>query len=84
MIDHALFAFAAVLAEHTDIVANNLVASMVGALVGASGAAFGLALAHGNRLTRVESKVGITADGSLTGNGLIGSVAEIRAQLQED
>lgn len=74
---------------------ENLVASLIGALVGASGTAFGLVLAmrtniadlrleHSTRLTRVESKIGITEDGALTGNGLIGSVAGIHAQLQED
>jgi len=32
---------------------------------------------HGTRLTRVETRVGITRDGALTGNGLIGRMNDL-------
>ncbi len=51
--------------------------SVVGALAGAYGASGALrdrVEQHGNRLIRVETRVGIQADGTLTGNGLIGRV----------
>lgn len=35
---------------------------------------------HGTRLTRVETRVGITKDGALTGNGLISRVHDLEAQ----
>ena len=60
---------------------NMLLSGALGTVIGAVGAAYGATAAlrvrvdgHGERLIRVETRVGIQADGQLTGNGLIGRV----------
>ena len=62
-----------------------LISAALGAAGGAIGGAYGATQAlrrevqvlkdeYGNRLIRVETRVGIMEDGSLTGNGLIGTL----------
>ncbi len=60
------------------------VSASVGGLVGAIGGAFGATASLKTFVTRldkrhdrVEQRVGITQDGGLTGNGLIGDVADM-------
>lgn len=68
-----------------------VLSGVVGATLGAIGGAYGATSAlreqlndyRGRtdlRLTRVETRVGITADGALTGNGLIGRVNDLEDQ----
>lgn len=68
-----------------------VLSGVVGATLGAIGGAYGATSAlHEKldqyksttdlRLTRVETRVGITADGGLTGNGLIGRMNDLEAQ----
>lgn len=69
-----------------------LVSGGIGSLLGGVGGAFGATTALrrdvadlktmvNNRLTRVEMRVGVTAEGTLTGNGLIGTVAALAARV---
>lgn len=60
---------------------NDLLIGALGIVVGSLAGAYGATAAlrdrvavHGERLIRVETRVGLNADGTLTGNGLIGRV----------
>lgn len=68
-----------------------VLSGVVGATLGAIGGAYGATSALREkfdsykgttdlRLTRVETRVGITKDGALTGNGLISRVHDLEAQ----
>lgn len=63
---------------------NTLLVGALGTVMGAVGAAYGATAAlrtrvdqHGERLIRVETRVGLNADGSLNGNGLITRVGAL-------
>jgi len=69
-----------------------LFSAALGGMAGAVGGAFGatralqkelqdLKLIHGDRLIRVETRVGITEEGALTGNGLIGTIRNVTRRM---
>lgn len=69
-------------------VLNELLIGALGTVLGALGGAYGATAAlrdkvasHGDRLIRVETRVGLNADGSLTGNGLIGRVETLEGRV---
>lgn len=69
---------------------NTLLVGALGTVLGAVGAAYGATAAlrtrvdqHGDRLLRIETRVGLTPDGALTGNGLIGRVVKLEATLDD-
>lgn len=71
-----------------DPIVTTVIGAAVGAICGAIGGAWGANLAlrervarGERRIDRLEGKVGVTEDGTLTGNGLIGTVAELRDRV---
>ena len=72
----------------------NIMVALLSAFIGAAGAAWGATWSlrekimdikdnHGSRLQTAESKLGITKEGTLTGNGILSEVSRAHRRIDD-